>query len=154
MKLFAELVPSTVWNSSLFRLLPRKVWKNLRDDIIEERGRKCQICSEINGTMNLHEIWNYDDINYIQKLDGFILLCKMCHHIKHIGLARILAKRGKLNYNELKKHFCNVNNCSEEEFKLHINRSFRIWGERSSRNWKQDFGEFQKFIKKQKTSTF
>lgn len=95
MKLEVELVPSTVWFSSLHDLLPRKVWDNIRNEIIQKNGRKCQICGEVEGGMNLHEIWKYDDAKHIQTLEGFILLCNMCHHVKHIGLAGILAKTRK-----------------------------------------------------------
>lgn len=148
MKLTAELVPSTVWYSSLYRLLPREIWNNLREGIIRENGRKCQICDEAKGIMNLHEIWNYDDEKHIQKLDGFILLCRMCHHIKHIGLAGILANEGKLDYNEVKRHFCKINNCSEREFEKHVNDAFAVWRERSMHQWEQDFGECARFLKK------
>jgi 5-methylcytosine-specific restriction endonuclease McrA len=148
MKLTAELVPSTVWYSSLYRLLPRDVWNNIRESIIAKNSRKCQICGETEGTMNLHEIWNYDDANHIQKLDGFILLCVMCHHVKHIGLAGILANEGKLGYSEVARHFCKVNGCSEKEFTKHVDDAFRIWEKRSQFPWKQDFGEYGKFIQK------
>jgi len=148
MKLTAELVPSTVWYSSLYRLLPNDVWNNLRESIIRKYGRKCQICGETEGTMNLHERWNYDDLNYVQKLEGFILLCKMCHHVKHIGLAQILASEGKLDYNEVAKHFCTVNGCSGKDFERHVDDAFRVWRERSLRRWTQDFGEYGKYLKK------
>ena len=36
MKLKIELVPSTVWESSLYKLLPRKVWNSIRNMIIKE----------------------------------------------------------------------------------------------------------------------
>jgi hypothetical protein len=98
--------------------------------------------------MNLHEIWNYDDVNHLQKLGGFILLCEMCHHVKHIGLAGILANQGKLDYNKVIEHFCNVNKCSEQEFEQHRAEAFEIWSRRSSADWKQDFGEYTKFIEK------
>jgi hypothetical protein len=148
MKLTAELVPSTAWYSSLYRLLPRDVWNNIREGIIAKNSRKCQICGETKGTMNLHEIWNYDDANHVQKLDGFILLCVMCHHVKHIGLAGILANEGKLDYNEVARHFCKVNGCSETEFAKHADDAFRIWEKRSQFSWKQDFGEYGKYLKK------
>jgi hypothetical protein len=148
MKLTAELVPSTVWHKSLYRLLPRKVWNNIRESIIAKNGRKCQICNETKGVMNLHELWNYDDNNHIQRLDGFILLCKMCHHIKHLGLAGILANQGKLDYNKVINHFCDVNNCPNIVFEKHVNDSFAIWRERSLFEWKQDFGEYEKLIEK------
>src|SRR4030067_2937871 len=111
MKLTAELVPKTAWNQSLRELLPRKVWDGIRENFIRDNGKKCQICGETEGIMNLHEIWSYDDINHIQKLDGFILLCGMCHHVKHIGLAGILANEGKLDYINVVRQFCKVHSC-------------------------------------------
>jgi len=98
--------------------------------------------------MSLHEIWNYDDVNHVQKLEGFILLCSMCHHVKHIGLAGILASQGKLDYNEVIRHFCKVNNCSEKEFEEHVDSAFKIWEKRSQYQWKQGFGKYEEFIKK------
>jgi hypothetical protein len=148
MKLNAELVPKTAWNQSLAKLLPRKVWTGIRESHIANNGEKCEICGQIEGIFNLHEIWNYDEINYVQKLDGFILLCKMCHHVKHIGLAGILANEGKLDYDKLVKHFCSVNGCSEEDFKNHVKDAFAVWRKRSQYPWKQDFGEYAKFIQK------
>jgi hypothetical protein len=148
MRLEIELVPSTVWESSLYRLLPKEVWNDIRDGIIKESGRKCQICGETDGTMNLHEIWEYEDVKHVQKLKGFILLCRMCHHVKHIGLAGILANEGKLDYDEVIKHFCKVNNCSEKDFEKHVDKAFEIWRERSKLQWKQDFGKYKEFIKK------
>jgi len=148
LKLTVELVPSTVWFSSLYRLMSRQAWNSIRDGIIKENGKECQICGETSGTMNLHEIWEYNDVNRVQKLKGFILLCGMCHHVKHIGLAGILANEGKLDYNEVVKHFCKVNNCSERDFEQHVDRAFEIWRERSKHQWKQDFGNYKEFIKK------
>ena len=147
MKLEIELVPSTVWYSSLYRLLPREVWDRIRNEIITSNGRKCQICGETEGTMNLHEIWKYDDKSHIQRLEGFILLCKMCHHVKHIGLAGILASEGKLNYDDVIEHFCKVNNCSKKDFEKHEKDAFEVWHNRSKHQWKQDFGKYKEYIK-------
>jgi len=97
--------------------------------------------------MNLHEIWEYDDKKHIQKLEGFILLCKMCHHVKHIGLAGILASEGKLDYDDVVEHFCKVNNCSKGDFERHKKEAFEIWHSRSKHQWKQDFGKSKEFIK-------
>jgi hypothetical protein len=148
MRLTAELVPRTVWQSSLAKLLPRSIWIDIKNEIIDEHGKKCQMCGETEGTMSLHEIWNYDDANHVQKLEGFILLCSMCHHVKHIGLAGILASQGKLDYDEVVKHFCKVNECSAKEFEEHMDHAFRIWRERSQHQWKQDFGKYGGLIGK------
>lgn len=146
-RLHIELVPSTVWKSSLYRLMPREVWNRIRDDFIKENGRNCQVCGETEGTMNLHEIWKYDDVNHTQKLEGFILLCKMCHHVKHIDLAGILASEGKLDYDNVIGHFCKVNNCSKRDFEKHEKDAFETWSKRSKHQWKQDFGKYKEFIK-------
>lgn len=148
MKLEIELVPSTVWYSSLYRLLPKKIWNKIRNEIIKEKERICQICGETESPISLHEIWNYDDENHIQKLDGFILLCKMCHHIKHIGLASILSRQGKLNYDKVIEHFCKVNNCAREDFEDRKTKAFKIWEKRSKHQWIQDFGIYEEFIKR------
>jgi 5-methylcytosine-specific restriction endonuclease McrA len=147
MKLTAELVPKTAWNKSLSELLPRKAWNGIRENIIRDNGKKCQICGETEGLMSLHEIWSYDDLKHVQKLDGFILLCSLCHNVKHIGLAGILAKQGKLDFNRVIKHFCSVNGCSEKEFKEHVKDAFAIWRERSQYQWTQDFGKYGEYIK-------
>jgi len=148
MKLRIELVPSTVWESSLYRLLPRRVWDNIRNEIIKEHGRKCQICGETEGIMNLHEIWKYDDVKHVQKLEGFILLCKACHHVKHIGLAGILASQGKLDYEKVVEHFRQENKCTRKEFGEHKAKAFEIWRRRSKYEWEQDFGEYEEFIRR------
>ena len=148
LRLKIELVPSTVWYSSLYRLLPSEVWDNIRNGIIAKNGRKCQICGETKGMMSLHEMWEYDDQKHIQKLLGFILLCKMCHHVKHIGLAGILADKGELDYDELIEHFCRVNNCTKRDFEEIRDKAFEVWENRSQHDWKQDFGKYEGYIKK------
>jgi hypothetical protein len=148
LRLQIELVPSTVWYSSLYRLLPSDVWDNIRNEIIAKNGRQCQICGETKGMMNLHEMWEYDDEKHNQKLSGFILLCKMCHHVKHIGLAVILADKGELDYDELIEHFCRVNNCTKCDFEEIRDKAFEVWENRSRHEWKQDFGKYGIVIKK------
>jgi hypothetical protein len=148
MKLTIELVPQTAWRKSLAQTLPKKVWLGIRESHIERNGKKCEICGETEGIFNLHEIWNYDDVNYLQKLEGFVLLCVMCHHVKHIGLAGILADEGKLDFNGVIAHFCRVNSCNERDFHEQEKEAFSVWRMRSSHNWRQDFGEYAKFLQK------
>jgi hypothetical protein len=150
LKLTAELVPSTVWESSLYKLIPRETWNSIRNDFIKENARKCQVCGETEGRMNLHEIWEYDDAKHIQKLEGFILLCEMCHHVKHLGLAGILANEGKLDYDKVIEHFCTVNSCTKKEFEYHIAKAFEVWKKRSQEKWTQDFGKYKGFVRNEK----
>ncbi|MCW4018321.1 MAG: HNH endonuclease [Candidatus Bathyarchaeota archaeon] len=147
MKLEIELVPSTVWYSSLYQLLPKEVWNKIRNSIILERGRKCQVCGETMGVMNLHEIWSYDDMNHIQKLEGFVLLCRMCHNVKHIGLSGMRAMKGELNFEDVSRHFCKVNGCSKAVFEKHKATAFEIWRLRSQHQWMQNFGEYAQYLR-------
>lgn len=115
LKLRIELIPKTAWFSSLYHLIPREVWKSIRAERIKTAGAKCEICGSSVKPLYLHEIWEYDDEKHVQKLLRFQLLCRKCHWIKHIGLAKIKADRGELDYDELVKHFCKVNQCPKKQ---------------------------------------
>lgn len=157
-KLKIELVPSTVWFSSIFQIYKKKgqlkEWKKIKRKIFEKEGKHCWICRAKNHRLDAHEFWKYDDRNHIQKLIAIHHLCFLCHQIKHIGFwcytsegIKILEKSG-LSRKDLINHFCKVNNCSKKEFKSHEQEALRIWRERSKYKWKQDFGEYN--IKKEK----
>ena len=153
MKLEIELVPSTVWFSSLYRLLPKNEWYRLKDKIYAEEGRKCYICGSEQGRFSLHEFWEYDDDKHIQRLSELHHLCNLCHKIKHIGFwchtadGKSKLKQEGLDREDLIKHFCRVNNCAKEEFLIHEDKAFEVWRERSKYQWKQDFGKYEEFIK-------
>jgi hypothetical protein len=153
MKLTIELVPSTVWFSSLYRLLPKNEWYRLKKEVFAKEGRKCYICGSDRG-LSLHEFWSYDDEKYIQKLLGFHHLCNLCHKIKHIGFwchtteGQAKLEREGLRREDLINHFCTVNNCTRKEFEEHEKAAFEVWTERSMHQWKQDFGECEKLVKK------
>ncbi len=151
-KLIIELVPSTVWFSSIYQIYKNRNqssrWSKIKKEIFEKEGRRCWVCDKEYGRLEAHEFWEYDDENHIQKLAAIHHLCDMCHKIKHIGLwcytekgSKQLAKSG-LTREDLINHFCKVNNCSRKQFEEHERRAFKIWGERSRYEWKQDFGKY------------
>ena len=150
LKLTIELVPSTAWTENLRKYLSKKDWDKIRKETYAKAGYRCEICG-VEGRMNCHEIWEYDDKNHIQKLLGFIALCSMCHHVKHIGFAGILAREGKLDYEKVVEHFMAVNNCDRRTFEEHRKRAFLIWEERSKYEWKIDLGDFHHIFKKRIT---
>src|SRR3989304_10056088 len=104
LKLEIELVPASSWNNNLRNLLKPKMWENLRKEVYRKYNYKCAICNS-DGRLHAHEIWGYDDKNHIQKLVDIIALCSKCHAVKHIGLAGIQAREGKINFEKLIKHF-------------------------------------------------
>ena len=146
LKLKIELVPKPLWYNNLRNRMERKDWDRIRKQTYADFGYKCGICGE-EGRLNCHEIWEYNDTKYVQKLLGFIALCDLCHHIKHIGLAGILAERGELDYEKVVEHFKKVNNCGRNTFAKHKRETFTQWEERSSHKWQVDLGEYANFIK-------
>jgi len=152
LKLTIELVPSTVWFSSIYQIYKRNnqlsKWRKIKKELFEKEGRKCWICGEENTRLEAHEFWEYEDKNHVQKLVAIHHLCSMCHKIKHIGFwcytedgRRQFTKAG-LAREDLINHFCKVNSCSKEDFEKYEKEAFRIWRERSKYEWKQDFGRY------------
>jgi len=146
LKLKIELVPSTSWYDNLRKYIHKKDWDRIRKQAYANYGYKCGVCGD-EGRLNCHEIWEYDDKKHVQKLVGFIALCDMCHHVKHIGLAGILADEGKLDYKEVVEHFIEVNSCDKNTFMKHREKAFKQWQERSRHEWQVDLGEYSKFVK-------
>ena len=134
-RLTIELVPKPCWYSNLRGNMTRANWDKLRRSIYAKYNYHCGICQTNDVAMNCHEIWQYDDENHIQRLVGFIALCPMCHHCKHIGLAGILASEGKLNLEQVIEHFMRVNQCSLEEYQDHKIQAFEKWRERNMFKW-------------------
>jgi len=151
-KLNIELVPSTVWFSSIYQIYKRNnklnKWRKIKKELFDLEGRRCFLCGKERGRLEAHEFWEYDDENHIQKLVAIHHLCGMCHKIKHIGFWRYTEKgreklaRTGLSREDLINHFCKVNNCSQDEFFQHEKEAFKIWEERSKYDWEQDFFEY------------
>ena len=145
MKLEIELVPKTAWDKNLRLSIPRKEWDKIRKESYAKANHKCAICGA-DGQLNCHEIWEYDDENHIQKLTGFIALCKSCHMIKHIGLAETWAYEGRIDMEKLIRHFMKVNNVDFKEFENHRRESFELWKKRSEENWATDFDQWSDLV--------
>jgi hypothetical protein len=146
LKLSIELVPRTSWYNNLRKVIPQEEWDKIRKRSYKDAGHKCTICGA-NGKLNCHEVWNYNDEMHVQKLEGFIALCDMCHHVKHIGLAGILDLQGKLDYEKVIEHFMKVNKCAERTFEEHRKIAFDEWRERSKHGWQVDLGEYKDVIR-------
>ncbi len=146
LKLFIELVPQKSWYNNLRKVIPPEEWDKIRKKSYQDAGHKCAICGS-EGKLNCHEVWNYNDKTYLQKLEGFIALCDMCHHVKHIGLAGILDSQGKLDYEKVVEHFMKVNQCDKRTFEEHRKRAFGEWRERSKHGWQVDLGEYNYVVR-------
>lgn len=80
-----SMIPESLSNKGLSKVLPKSRWNKIRIPIYFEHDHKCAICKnepEL-GKLHCHEVWSYDIESRIQKLDGFIALCRPCHDVKH-----------------------------------------------------------------------
>jgi len=159
-KLEIELIPHTAWRLSLYNILPRSVWNEMKRQLYAEEGRKCYLCNSEKGALQAHEFWEYDDERNIQKLVAMHHLCNLCHKIKHIGFwchtadGRAKLREEKLNRERLIQHFCEINNCTRKDFLEHEKQAFDLWKKRSKHRWKQDFGKFTKYIRSESEHSF
>jgi hypothetical protein len=145
LKLTIELVPQTSWYNNMRQVMPRRDWDSLRRQVYADYQYRCGVCGASKVQLNCHERWAYDDTRHIQTLLGFIALCAMCHHVKHIGLAGVLASQGKLDFEEVIRHFLRVNGCDRATFKAHYDEAFRVWDERSRWAWEVRLGAWERF---------
>ena len=145
MKLEIDLVPSTAWYSNLRTKISKTEWDKIRKQSYADTNHKCAICGA-DSKLNCHEIWQYDDKRYIQKLKGFIALCNDCHMIKHIGFAGIQASNGLLDMNKLIEHFMKVNQVDKNVFDKHHKTSFEVWTERSKHKWNTDLAQWSNLV--------
>lgn len=138
-KLTVELIPSTCHFSNVRTTVTPKEWDKIRHISYEAADHKCEICGNV-GTkqgyrhkVECHEIWEYDDVNHVQKLIGLISLCPKCHQVKHIGRAIAIGKK-----DECYRHLIYVNKWTIEQVQNHVLASFELHKERSKYEWTLD----------------
>lgn len=136
------MVPQPLWGRDLAKLAPRKEWDRLRKQVYERYDNHCGICGA-GGRMICHEIWEYDDVNHIQRLTGLIALCSLCNSCKHMGRSHNLFLQGKLDFMPVVEHFCRVNGIAQLEFREVFDAALVQWRERNNYEWTQDFGEYE-----------
>ncbi len=138
-----ELVPSTCWYSNVRSNLSPEKWQTIKEYTFNLAGNVCEICYGIGKKwpVECHEVWVYDDINKIQKLERTIALCPSCHQVKHIGYAKISG-----NYNFARSHFARINSLSIRQADIYIQKAFEKFHERSLYQWELDITWLNKIV--------
>jgi len=134
-QLTIELVPKTAWFSNVRSMVSRNDWDVLRKEAYRKAEYKCEICGGVgkHHPVECHEIWQYDDVNHIQKLMSLIVLCPACHEVKHIGLANTRNRGGIAG-----EHLSEVNGWSKQKTNKYIHKQFTTWKKRSDFEWEID----------------
>ena len=137
-RLSIELVPKPCWYSNVRSNITATAWNKLRKESYRKADYRCEICGR-QGQLECHEIWEYDDSEHIQTLQGLISLCSMCHEVKHIGLANL---RGRLE--NAKRHLADVNGWNNEQANQYLERVWTVWKERNTHEWKLNLSWLEK----------
>lgn len=128
-----ELIPSSAFGKNVRDILTSTQWSLLSKQVRSAAYDTCEICGNDNDQMSCHEIWFYDDHNLIQKLIGLQSLCRDCHSVKHFGFSQIQGKGA-----QTLRHFMKVNDLNRKDAEEAIEKSFKIWGQRSKKRWTLD----------------
>ena len=137
--LLVEMVPRTSWGDNLRSRLSKSDWDKLRKRQARFAGWRCEICGEsgkdqgFNWPVEGHEIWSYDDKTHVQKLDGIISLCPLCHKVKHFG--RTANVDGTDAVVAALKRLMRLNDWTLKQAEKHIKDAFDLWVERSTAPW-------------------
>lgn len=126
-----ELIPKTAWYKNVRSTVPCSVWMEIR---VLHLRHFCVYCGT-EHELNLHEIWQWDDIRHVQKLTGFETVCFLCHNIKHLAFGGIMIEQGVIERKDLVKHYCQVNDCSAKDFERDAFEAMKVWEERSKFVW-------------------
>jgi hypothetical protein len=134
-RLTLELVPSSSWFNNVRAVVSNAEWDHIKRQVFTKAWYVCEICGNVGSKhpVECHEIWSYDDVHLIQKLDGMIALCPDCHMVKHIGFANTQGKG-----NKALKHFMKVNKLTKKKAEDYIVNAFQVWFERSAKKWTLD----------------
>ena len=130
-----ELVPRSCFFSNLRSNLRGRDWKRLRLDCIAAAGRHCEICGQDDRfrALECHEIWEYNDAACVQRLTGLICLCRDCHRVKHMALARHMGW-----HEQAERHFMRVNTWDPRRTERYLEAVFALFEWRSELAWQLD----------------
>lgn len=146
LKLAVEFVPKPLWGSNLWSLVPESEWTRIRKQVYRAANHRCEICGVHPDRLECHEVWRYDDVNFIQKLSRLIALCPLCHGVKHFARSRIYGT--KEDVEELARHFMMINACNANTLASHYDSGMDKWRERSAHDqWSVDWGEYSALVK-------
>lgn len=134
-----ELVPKPNWGKKVSSILGDKKWWEIRKRELERAGHACEICGYRGKPPELvcHEVWKYDDLNLIQKLAGYKIICRKCNLIYHLGYAVSKGLR-----DDAVKHFSELMKVDIDQARALLSSRYGMlmstWKERSKHEWRID----------------
>lgn len=130
--LFVDLVPESCWFNNARTCIDSSDWDRLHNFIYARAGYMCECCQS-KQNLEAHERWHFNEELRIQKLMRIIALCKQCHEVTHIGLAKV---RGRFDI--ALHHLMKVTKMTLEQANCHIDKAFAVWELRNQHEWSLD----------------
>jgi hypothetical protein len=137
-----ELVPKTCWFSNVRSEVSKADWEVLKKVTFSKAEYRCEACGGRGSRwpVECHEIWHYDDTEYLQTLIGLTALCPSCHEVKHRGLANVKG-RGDI----ADRHLAQVNGWTIQQTQQYVEDQFQVWLKRSQYDWKLNISWLNQF---------
>jgi hypothetical protein len=110
-------LPKYAQYKSLRAVVPNSLWDKIRKKVYEEANFQCSICGYSEGSLEAHEVWDFDEEKCLLILTDIKALCYLCHCTKHYHHA---VRRSAELAKKLQQHFIKVNECSIETWKSHL----------------------------------
>ena len=76
LKLTLDLIPQSAFYKNVRSEVSKSEWDKIRKEVYKKAGYICEICGK-KDRLDAHEIFEYDEINNIQKLIGLVALCRL-----------------------------------------------------------------------------
>lgn len=133
-----EPVPTSSRFASVRKYLSHAQFNTLKKAIFVRAGYRCEICLE-NGfeqghehPVELHEVFQYDDVRGVQKLTALMCVCPNCNTVKNIELSRA---KGSAQFQAALQRLSSVNAWNETQAKSYYQHILEVWRERSKKDW-------------------
>lgn len=108
-----KILTQPIVPQSLHYITPRSImgftcWEDLKKKYRIIANHHCMICNRYvshtpDDWLELHERYEYDYENRIQKLVGYVSICHECHMYIHQGLLQIQLTNGDISYEQYEK---------------------------------------------------
>jgi hypothetical protein len=138
-KLTIEMIPNTCAFSNIRTCIKPSQWDKIRKLSYSMAMNRCEICEGrgkrqgFKHDLECHEIFEYDDVNKVQKLIGLVSLCPICHLVKHFGRASAIGKQA-ICMKQLQK----LNSWTHKDVVTYLKEVYELHKERSKYEWKLD----------------
>jgi len=89
-----QRIPKYVQGKKIETAAGKRIWSRIREELLREHNMSCQICgfnTDKPGDLHAHEIWEYDENNFVLILKEIQLICTRCHGCQHPENAAMLS---------------------------------------------------------------